>query len=288
MKKIKYVNSVPKQFKEYESYIKEVIQNFYDYFKFDCQIKVKFVDETKFNDFETVDCMVQNKSIKKHILKITNSPLNFINYDGGEFFCCAICHEFEHIYDFNQMMNTKLFKFNPCLANAKTFEQKYINTGFGFWTEFYAYCESIRFCDCNKFKREKITFGNLVSNYAEIMKLDKKFNYNKEFTIKDAEKYVDMVDSFIYLCAKFMSSTYVNHSRVPYSKIEKNKQYKKVFSILCGLESKVRRVLKNPYGKKSYDNLSALGLHICKNIRFKVFNVGLVNHKGSIASTYSI
>ncbi|MGN1200795.1 MAG: hypothetical protein ACI4R8_00825 [Candidatus Caccovivens sp.] len=108
----------------------------------------------------------------------------------------------------------------------------------------------------------------------------------KDLSCDEAMKYINSVDSFIYLCAKYMASFYVSHSRVPYAKIDKNKDYKKVYSILCGLEPKVKRFTNNPYSLKSYDNLLRLGKYICENIRWKIFKVGLTKKRRKILSFY--
>ena len=99
-------------------------------------------------------------------------------------------------------------------------------------------------------------------------------------------KYINYVDSFIYLCAKYMASAYVSHSRVPYARIDKNKDYKKVYQILCGIEPKVRRLMNNAYSSQSYDNLFRLGEYICENIRWKNFKVGLIKKGRRILSFY--
>lgn len=83
-----------------------------------------------------------------------------------------------------------------------------------------------------------------------------------------------------------MASAYVGHSRVPYAKIDKNKDYKKVYSILCNLEPKVKRLVNNSYNLKSYDNLFRLGKYICENLRWGIFKVGLTKKGRRVSSFY--
>lgn len=285
-KKLIFLNDVPKQFIEYQEYVKEVIDDHFNALDLDCELKIKFVDSASVNEYEVTNCMLKNISVKKHELLITNSALNTINLDGGEFFCLSIYHEFEHIKDYNNMMQTKLFNFNLCLAHQKNFEKAYISTGFLFWTEIYAYYRTLKFSKQSKLDYEKITFGNLVKNYAKTVAQNKYLYYKKDLSYDEAMKYINYVDSFIYLCAKYMASAYVNHSRVPYARIDKNKEYKKVYSILCGLEPKVKRLTNNTYSPKSYDNLFRLGKYICENVRWKIFKVGLTDKKRRIVSFY--
>lgn len=285
-KKLIFVNDVPNQFIEHQEYIQETIYGFFNALNLDCELKIKFIDFASVNEYEYTDCMVKNISTKKHELLITNSTLKTINFDGGEFFYLAIYHEFEHIKDHINMMQTKLFRFNLCLANQKNFEKTYISTGFLFWTEIYAYYKTFKFAKQNNLNFEKITFGSLVINYIKTATHNKSLYHNKNLSYSQAIKYINSVDSFIYLCAKYMASMYVGHSRVPYKKINKNKYYTKVYSILCGLEPKVRRLINNAYGLKSYDNLFKLGKHICNNLRWKIFKVGLLKKDGKVFSFY--
>ena len=219
-------------------------------------------------------------------MMITNSVLNSINLDGGEFFCLSIYHEFEHVRDYNNMMQTKLFKINLCLAHQKDFEKQYVSAGFLFWTEIFAYYRTLEFSKQNKLNFEKITFGSLVTNYTKTVAHNDMLYFKKDLSYDEACKYIKTVDSFIYLCAKYMASAYISHSRVSYSRIEKNKDYKKVYSILCGLEPKVKRLAKSPYSPKSYDNLFRLGKYICENVRWKIFKVGLTDKNRKILSFY--
>lgn len=287
-----YINKVPDQFHNDENYIKNMIDYFCNKMKIKSQICIKFIDNadldkyTDKNEYEETDCLLKSYSVEKHELIITNSVLNSISFDGGDHFCLSIYHELKHIEDFINMMNTKLFDFNFCKVRQKNFEQQYISTGYLFWTEIYAYYETIYVANINKIKYEKITFSRLVKNYRKTIDLDKQFYYKQDLTYDEAVKYINSVKSFIYLCAKFMASFYVKHSKVPISKIEKDKDYKRVYSILCGLEPKVKRLLNNSYSKKSYDNLFKLGKQICENIQWKIFNVGLVKSKGSVTTFY--
>lgn len=285
-KKLTFINDVPERFIEHQEYIKEIIDDFFNALDFNCELKIKFVDHACVNEYEVTDCMVKSISVKKHELLITNSTLNTINLDGGRFFCLAIYHEFEHIRDYNNMMQTNLFKFNLCLLYQKNFEKTYVSKGFLFWTEVYAYYKTLKFSKLNKFKFEKITFGNLVNNYMKTVAHNKNLYNKKDLSYDKAMRYINCVDSFIYLCAKYMASAYINHSRVPYARIDKNKDYKKVYSILCGIEPKVKRLLNNLYDPKSYDNLFKLGKHICENVRWKIFKVGLINKNRKILSFY--
>lgn len=285
-KKLTFINDVPKPFIEHQEYIKEIIYDYFNALDFDCELKIKFIDSVSVNEYEVTDCIIKNISVKKHELLITNSVLNTINFDGGEFFCLSIYHEFEHIRDYNNMMQTKLFKFNLCMAYYKKFENTYISRGFLFWTEIYAYYKTLEFAKQNKLNFEKITFGNLVNNYVKTVAHNKNLYYKRDLSCDEATKYINSVDSFIYLCAKYMASAYVSHSRVPYARIDKNKDYKKVYSILCKLEPKIKRLTKNPYSIKSYDNLFRLGKYICENIRWKIFDVGLTKKYRTILSFY--
>lgn len=285
-KKLIFVNNVPNQFAEHQEYIKKTIDYFFDALDKICELKIKFVDFASVNEYEYTDCMLKNISIKKHELLITNSALNTINFDGGEFFSLSIYHEFEHIRDYIDMMQTKLFKFNLCLANQKSFEKRYVSTGFLFWTEIYAYYKTLKFSKLNNLKFEKVPFGRLVTYYLKTVVCNKNLYYKKDLTYFEAVKYISYVDSFIYLCAKYMASLYSGHSRVPYTRIDKNNNYKKVYLILCGLDPKVRRLMNNPYSPKSYENLFRLGKQICENLRWKIFKVGLLKKKGKIVSFY--
>lgn len=285
-KKLEFINEVPKQFIRHQKYIKEIINDYFDALDCDCELKIKFIDSADKNKYEVTDCMLKNISIGKHELLITNSALNAINFDGGEFFCLSIYHELEHIRDYNRMMQTKLFKFNLCLSHQKNFEEEYVSTGFFFWTEIYAYYTTLKFSKLNELYFEKIPFGNLVHNYTKTVTLNKKLYNKKDLSYDEAENYMNCVDSFIYLCAKYMASYYIKHSRIKYAIINKNKDYKKVYSILCGLEPKVKRLMNNAYGPKSYDNLFMLGKYICENIRWNVFKVGLTKKSGKILSFY--
>ncbi len=284
--KLIFTNEIPKKFIEHQEYIKEIIKSYFNAFDLDCELKIKFVDSVSTNEYEVTDCVMKNKSINKHELTITNSALNSINYDGGKFFCLSIYHEFEHIRDYNNMMKTNLFNFNLCLMNQKNYENTYISKGFLFWTEIYAYYQTLDIAKKYKFDFEKITFGNLVEKYIKTITQNAKLYYKPDISYDDAVKYIDHVDSFVYLCSKYMAAVFAKHSRVPHSKINKNKNYKKVYTILCGLEPKINRLINNPYCSKSYDNLLRLGKYLCENIRWKIFKVGLTEKNRKIASFY--
>ena len=285
-KKLIFINDIPKQFIEHQEYIREILNDYFNDLDFDCELKIKFIDCASVNEYEVTDCVVINKSMKNYELLITNSVLDTINLDGGRFFCLSIYHEFEHIRDYSQMMKTGLFKFNLCLARQNNFERAYISTGFLFWTEIYAYYRTLQVAKQKELYFEKITFGSLVKNYVKTVAQNKSLYYKKDLNYDEAIKYINTVDSFIYLCAKYMASAYISHSRVPYARIDKNKDYKKVYSILCGLEPKLKRLTRNTYGPKSHINLFKLGKHICKNIRWKIFKVGLIKKNRKIVSFY--
>lgn len=285
-KKLVFINDVPKQFIEHEEYVKEIINDYFNALPFNCELKIKFIDFVSVNVYEVTDCMLKNISVKKYELIITNSALNSINFDGGRFFCLSIYHEFEHIKDYYNMMQTKLFKFNLCLIRQKNFERKYVCIGFLFWTEIVAYYKTLKFAKQRGLYFEKIPFGNLVNKYAKTVAHNKNLYYKSDLSCDEAVKYINSVDSFLYLCAKYMASAYVGHSRVPYAKIDKNKDYKKVYSILCNLEPKVKRLVNNSYSLKSYDNLFRLGKYICENLRWKIFKVGLTKKGRRVSSFY--
>lgn len=285
-KNLIFTNDIPSQFARHQEYVKEMIEFFYKNLKLNCEIKIKFVENFKTNEFEVTDCVIINASVKKHELLITNRVLNTINFDGGDFFCSAIFHEFEHIKDYINMMETKLFKFNFCSAKQTNFERQYVSTGFLFWTEIHAYFKTIKFSKENEIKVEKITFGNLVKNYIKTIELNKKYYYKQDLTQDEATKYVNCVNSFVYLCAKFMASLYANNSRIQYAKTKEDKNYKKVFSILSKLEPKILRIMKNPYCSKSYDNLFSLGKYICEDLCWKKFKIGLSKLNSQIHQFY--
>lgn len=285
-KKLIFKNKIPKQFIKYKEYVNEVINDYFNSLDLDCELKIKFIDFISANEYEIADCVLKNISYKKHELLITNSVLNSINFDGGKFFCLSIYHEFEHIRDYNNMMETGLFKFNLCLSLRKNFKNEYVSTGFLFWTEVYAYYQTLMFSKQCELNFEEITFGNLAKIYAKTIDINKRLYYKKDLNNDEAIKYINCVDSFVYLCAKYMASVYANHSKVPYVKINKNKEYKKVYSILCGIEPKVKRLIRNPYSQKSYSNLFKLGKYICENVRWKIFDVGLSEKNGEILSFY--
>lgn len=285
-KKLIFVNSIPSQFTQHKEYVKEIITDYFEALDVDCKLKVKFIDFAKINEYECTDCLLITKSVNMHELSITNIALKSINFDGGKFFCLSLYHEFEHIRDYVKMMNTKLFKFNLGLAHYNDFEKTYVSSGFSFWTEIYAYYKTLLFSKQNAYNYEKITFGNLVKNYIKTANCNKNIYYKKDLTLDEANNYVNKVDSFVYLCAKYMASTFAGHSRIPYARIDKNKNYKKVFSMLYGLAPKVKRLMNDPYGLKSYENLYKLGKYICENIRWKIFKVGLIEKNSKIFSFY--
>lgn len=275
-----------KQFDNISEYVKGQLEYFYNELSLDCRIVVRFIETARINTFEVTDCMVRNFSEKKHELVITNGLLKTIYGDGGEFFCNAIYHEFEHINDYVNLTKTTQFNFNVSLVHQKNFERQYISCGYTFWTEVYAYCKTLEFAKDNDIKYEKITFGSLVSSYKKTIELHKKYYYKKDLSLEEANEYVEMVNSFIYLCSKYMASTYVSHSRIPRAKIENNAEYKKVYSILAGLHPKIIKFAKCNYGVKSEEHLFKLGKFICENIKWKIFNVGLTKKNGKIYSFY--
>lgn len=286
MKKIVYANKIPEQFKDDSNYIKEMLEYFYNELELNCKIIVKFIENASMNIFEFTDCMVRNLSAKKHELIITNFLLKTISRDGGNFFCVAIYHEFKHIKDYVNFAKTKLFNFKLSLIHQKNFERQYIFYGYTFWTEIYAYFHTLKFAKDNDIKYEKITFGSLVSDYKKTIALNKKYYYKKDLTHEEADRYVETVDSFLYLCSKYMASFYANHSRVPHAKIEKNAEYKKVYSILVAIEPKITKLKNCRYGAKSDLYLFKLGKVICEKIRWKIFKVGLTKRKGKVYSFY--
>lgn len=286
MKKLIYLNDVLDKYARHQDYIKKTIENLFNLFNLDCVLNIKFIDFAKTNEYEETDCMLKSKSIHRHELFITEYVLKTIDYDGGRYFAVAIFHEFEHINDYIKIIKTNHFKFNICLTHQKSFENKYVSIGFLFWTEIDAYYKTIAFAYDNDFVYEKINFGALVRNYKKTIFYNKQFYNKKDLTVEEATKYIKSVDSFIYLCSKFMASVYVGHSKVPYAKIDKDKEYKKVYKILCGLEPKIKRLFNNSYNSKSYINLFRLGMYICKDIRWKIFKVGLTKKDGFIATFY--
>lgn len=285
-KSLIFLNRVPEKYANHESYVKEIITDFFDSLNFDIKLTVKFVDLACYNEYEIADCLIVSKSAKKHELQIDNSLVNTINFDRGANFIVSIYHEFEHLRDHVNMMQTKLFNFNLCLAHQKNLERTYVSVGFTFWTEVYAYYNAIDFANENNFYFEKITFGNLVKYYKKTVDFDKKIYYKRDLTPDEAYKYIKSVDSFIYLCSKFIASAHVRHSKVPYKKIDNDKDYRKVYSILCGIEPKVNRIEREPYGPKAYENLYKLGAYICYNVKWKIFKVGLTKSHNKITTFY--
>lgn len=284
--KLIFVNDVPKQFENDKDYILETIEKYFKSLKFDYCLKVKFEKSIEENSYEITDCFVKNKSITDYELIISYSLLSSISGDGGRQFYLALRHEFDHIIDFAHMMQTGLFKHNICLKYHKTIEETYITTGFGFWTEIYAYRNTYKCAKQNGFGCDKITFGRLVKDYVKTIELNKKLYYKQDLSYEEARGYMKAVDSFVYLCAKFMTAVYSGNARVLYAKAEKDKNYKKVLSILCDLEISVAKLLNNPYCSKSYDYLLRLGKKIWQNVKWKVFKVGLTKSKGKFVPFY--
>lgn len=281
-----FLNEIPSQYEKHKSFVYHTIESFFNELKPCRRLKVKFIDDIKINEYECTDCTIKNISIHNQILHITNSPLRSIDFDGGDLFAISIYHELEHALDFNNVMNTKLFKFKLCETKQKNFEREYVSEGFFFWTEIYAYYNTFGFIKLNKLKYDEIPFGGLVGNYVKTIEHHKRIYYKQDLSRDEAEKYIKEVDSFVYLCAKYCASVYANHSRVPYARIDKNKDYKKVYNMLQGLEPKIKRILKDPYGANSYINLWKLGKYICEDLKWKKFKVGLIKHKGRIVPFY--
>ena len=125
-KNLIFINKIPDKFKVYEDYIKEVLDDFYNAMHLCGKIKIKFGD-CEDNEYEKTSCLVRNISVAKHEMVISDDELNSINYDGGEDFCLSVYHEFLHINDYNNLMQTKLFKFNLCSAHQKDFDGLSIN-----------------------------------------------------------------------------------------------------------------------------------------------------------------
>lgn len=286
MKNLIYINEIPKQFKDCSEYIKERIEYFYNYFDFNCKIKIKFVEFAKINVFEITDCMLENLSTKEHELIFTNQVLETINHDGGKYFSITIYHEFEHINDYIKMMQTNHFNFNLCLKHQKNFERQYISVGYAFWTEVNSYFKTLEFAKDNEIEYEKITFGSLVSNYKKTIESNKEYYCKKDLTKKEVEKYEKMVDSFVYLCSKYLASSYASHSRIPHARIERNKDYERVYLILAELHQKIMKQIDCDYGFNSNKNLFEIGKFICEKIRWKIFKLGLVIEKKKVCSFY--
>lgn len=281
-KRVIFVDDVPNQYSKCKEYIKEIVEGFFDDLGLECELKVKFIAVANNNEFEKTDCMIRNISMAKRELVMTDVLLDTIRRDGGRFFSMAIYHEMEHLRDYSNMIKTNLFKFSLSLRHQKNFERSYVSVGFHFWTEFYAYYQAMQFAKENEIKIEAIPFGQLLENYLKTVKRSKELYNKKDLSSEEGDQYIDMVCSFVYLCAKYMASVYARHSRVPHAKIVKNKDYQKVYAILCGFEPKVRRLFMNPYSPKSYDNLFKLGKYICENVRWKIFKVGLIKHHGKV------
>lgn len=285
-KRLIFANDVPKQFDRHKEYIKETLTDLFNHLDFDCKLKIEFVEQLKENQYEYTDCLVKNYSEKKFELLISHFLLNTINFDRGEFFLTALYHEFEHIRDYNKTIRTKLFNFTLSLRHQKNFERQYVSAGYFFWTEVYAYYETLVFAKENKFNYEKITFASLVQNYVKTIDENKKLYYKKDLSYEEGEEYINKVNSFIYLCAKYMGAIYASHSRIPYTRIEQKENYKKVFVILCELEPKIKRLKNNAYGTKFYDNLFRLGKYLCENLKWKKFKVGLIRKHGRVCEFY--
>lgn len=283
-KKIIFTNRIPSQFEECREYVEKIIKEYYKELQLDSTIKIKFVKELKANEYEVTDCAVILRTEKLQELTITNYILNTIFYDGGNFFCVAIYHEMEHIKDYISMVRTKLFNFKLCLFKQKNFERTYVSSGYSFWTEIYAYYRTLEFAQLNDIKYEKIVFSDLVKIFVKLKENGKEI-YNKEVvTPEEGRSHIKAVDSFVYLCAKFMASSYINHSKIPRTKISKDKDYKKVYSILAGFSPKIIRIMNNPYSEKSYKNLFLLGKYICEDVRWKIFKVGLIKKRDGVYS----
>lgn len=183
-------------------------------------------------------------------------------------------------------MKTKQYNFKLGLNHQKNFERQYISCGYNFWTEVYAYSKTLEFEKNNNIKHERITFGHLVSCYKKTIALHKKYYFKKDLSQEEADEYVKAVDSFVYLCSKYMASTYAYHSRIPRAKIEKNAVYKKVYSILAEMHTKIIKFAKCNYGTKSDEYLFKLGKLIYEKIRWKIFKAGLTKYKGKVYSFY--
>ena len=287
--KLTFANSIPKEFEKHKEYVFDAIKCFFDALDVECELVVKFNwlnGKESINQFEITDCAIRNLDNKKHELLLTNGVLRSIDRDGGRFFISALAHEFEHLRDFEHLMATGLFDFNPCLQTQKDFERTYISRGYFFWTEVCAYYKTIFHSSNFEYDFPNITFGYLVKNYIKTKQYNKRIYYKKDLSRSEAEKYIEMVESFIYLCAKFLAFRYAYKARIPYTKIEKNKDYKQVYSILCSFEPKVKRIMRKPYSPKSRENLFKLGKYICENLSWTKFKVGLVQRKNKILQFY--
>ena len=285
-KKIVFINEIPKEFSQDKEFIENAIDHVFDAVGLNVEVKIKFDEIDSVNEYEKTDAALLNKSIKQHEVLIGINVLKTISDDGGAFFYQTIYHEFEHIKDYVKMMQTKQFGFNLCLSYHKNLEMTFVSKGFLFWTEILAYYKTIEMTQCNDLYFEKITFGNLVENYKKTVQRDKSLYYKQDLQYDEAMKYIKCVESFVYLCSKFIASVYANHSRIPHTKIAKDKDYKKVLSILCGLDKKIQKMIDNTYSEKSYENLFKLGKYICEDIQWKVFKVGQTKKNGKIVPFY--
>lgn len=245
-------------FKKYKDIVKYVILECLKQFEFPVNIDVIFtnlqITDSKIDILNKTLAMVR-RSKKRYKLFIGVEGVASSTIQGLE---GSVFHEIAHIYDMLSFENigiTQIFQ-----NTFYTFDDYFLDFGYNFWTEYYAYYLTFRQFNAI----ENFTFYKLVCKYKKMKKINAKFNE------KRANTDFVFIKDFIYYCAAFMASFHAKAlvDRAYCKKTLKDKDFIFVRKFINGTVPYLLK-LRRRSSKKQAKLLIKLGKYLFKKLLFQ-------------------
>lgn len=144
------------------------------------------------------------KKDKDYQIKIFRNLIYALFNNQDKFFISAICHEFQHIIDYQLSIACPYTKYevNTHYYNSK--EEFLVKMGLNFWTEVRAYTES--FYKSYKYDRDNKTFYQYILDLQDIFNRGREIYFmEKNTTAKIYCDFKKKIDDFVYSITKYFA-----------------------------------------------------------------------------------
>jgi hypothetical protein len=220
-----------------------------------------------------------HKGRKNYIIEIYDDTLTGIEKGNDAKFYSILYHEFTHIYNLANTLNNKYMKYKVDSGYKNEIEY-YIQKGFNFWTEFYAYGMQQE----EKLLNADGSLLDLSKKYKDLLKYNQKII--KEEDTKKVCEMLDVLDynsqGFYHLFIKFLGGVLLANKKIPeYSQKTFNKEeVRSMYSYTCDLYHLLAKTLHGTYGKYQEKRLFMIGYYYTKNVYEKFgYRVSFKNNR---------
>ncbi len=259
----------PWLFNYWKKYIYDAVKHFTELF--DLKTTINILVKKNYN--HSISTKTEIAAIAQHK---RNNIYNIIIYDHTLYKAInkkilnldpILFHEVCHIFDMIQLANNPFYNIDVNSTKQKTIKDFTISVGFDFWTEIFAYYTTSEVIE----KQSGLSYNEISKGYDEIIKTKKSLPilYPEDYlTAKSIYDYMNLVEDLPF----HLSAHIANHIKTsPKTETSLNQIYNKLHK-LCS------KMIKEPYCKKTIDNLHCLGKTLIEEY-YKPLNINVCKNK---------